>query len=313
VRARLGWAAAAACVIAPGPLCAAPVAATSGVHTVRFGVEALWPDSTALDGLHADLVVYYCGGIGEPQWRTDTPAMTYALREAHGYVNESCRETMTTSLLAEFGFIGAAAGETFWYLNQSQIAGQLYLGLRATGAEQDRLVAWHPQDPDHHGDRLDTYLRVELVDVRGPPGGHFSLFQFGASGPIVYLASAPGGNGSAAYFYSSPGGHDHYNWAFTQPGLYEIDIRLSTRVEWDPATAAASVQRHERTGADLVTEWTCDPCARYRLEAMHPASPASEWVGIGPEEGWSSRTGTLAVTNAIPDAGSQWWRVLAAP
>jgi surface-anchored protein len=146
-----------------------------------------------------------------------------------------------------------------------------------------------------------------------PREGISPLFQFGTSGPIVYLASAPAGNGPATYFYYSPGGHDHYNWAFTQPGLYEIDIRLSTRVEWDPATTAASVQRHERAGTDLVTEWTCDPCARYRLETMDPASAALEWVGIGPEEGWSSRAGVLAVTNAIPDAGSQWWRVLASP
>lgn len=308
-----GWAA--ACVWTAGcwPLSAAPVAVTSDVHTVRFGVETQWPDSTALENQHADLVVYFCGGVGEPRWRTDPPTAFLGLHEAHGYVNESSRETMTEALLPEYAFIGAAAGETFWYLNQSQIAGQLYLGMRATGPESDRLLLWDPREPDHYGDGLAVYIRVVLVDVRGPPGGHFSLFQFGTAGPAVYLSSVQDGADAGAYFYYSAGGHDHYNWAFSRPGLYEIDLRLTTVVDWDPEAAATTIRRHERAGEGFVTEWTCDPCARYRLEGTDELSTESVWVPIGPDGGWSSAEGLLAVTNSIPDGASQVWRIVASP
>lgn len=285
---------------------------TSSVLTVRFGIEQDWPDSLRLDARHGDLSAYYCGGAGQLRWDMDAPpeAALYAMHEAHAYANSGTRETMTASLLPTYAFIGATNGQTFWNLNQNQMPGELYLGFNGYG-DGTPLTPWNPNDPDRGAVTTARYIRIDLVAVRGPAGGHVSVFQFGAPNPLVYLSSFDNGIGPEDRMYTTVGAHDHYNFAFTQPGLYEVDLRLTTTVNWT-APANLEVTRLEQEGVGIdVLRWPAAPCTRYTAEwSPHPDGP---WTAVAGAAGLSSPEPILEITNTAPATGTVFYRVLGTP
>jgi len=131
---------------------------------------------------------------------------------------------LTRPVGTAFDFLGAAAGEPVWVLPQSQQPHVPYPGIGAEDTSATTFAKHLETDP-----RLGTeaaWIRVSLVAVRGPAGGHFSLYQSTATGPKVWMASADGVTAQDAAWIV-PGGHTHYNWAFTRPGNYQIDIVAS--------------------------------------------------------------------------------------
>jgi len=75
---------------------------------------------------------------------------------------------------------------------------------------------------------LQKWLQVNLVEVRGPEGGHVSMWQESGSNPIVFFSTSEGGITEDDVYYIRANLHAHNSWAFTEPGLYEVDIQVST-------------------------------------------------------------------------------------
>jgi surface-anchored protein len=247
---------------------------TSGSITLRFGVEADWTNSTRVDLRHADVSIYYCGGLGASFLRADAPpALTnLPVAAAHLHANTNTREVLA-SVPPSYAFLGVTNQQRFWNLEQNYFANQLWLGLRGEG-DLDRLALWNPGGAYPSDGR---YFRVELSALRGPPGGHFSLFQWG-SPPTVYLATADG-VGTGDVFHIAAGGHDHFNWSFTAPGLYEVDLRLATFITAF-TQAAPTVVAWAPTGGQAVVTWTCAPCLRFWLEQAGAGSDTAVWAAV---------------------------------
>jgi hypothetical protein len=135
-------------------------------------------------------------------------------------------------------FIGAGT-EGAWILPQNSTGTSLYLGFSAERMVQsvkDKLCSWNPQDPRGSADVSAKWLKVQLVDVRGPEGGKFSMWQTsGFSAPDVYFSTYEGGITEEDVFHYTVGAHTHMNWGFTQPGFYDIDFQISTYYQCDPA------------------------------------------------------------------------------
>lgn len=242
--------------------------------TLRFGVEADWTNSTRVDLRHTDVSIYYCGGLGASFLRADTPpALTnLSVAAAHLYANTNTREVLA-SVPPSFAFLGVTNQQRFWNLEQNFFANQLWLGLRGEG-DLDRLALWNPGGAYPSDGR---YFRVALTALRGPPGGHFALFQWG-SPPTVYLATADG-VGTGDVFHIAAGGHDHFNWSFTAPGLYEVDVRLATFITAS-TQAAPTVVAWAPTGGQAVVTWTCAPCLRYWLEQATVVGDTAVWAAV---------------------------------
>ncbi|QYY36961.1 choice-of-anchor M domain-containing protein [Ruficoccus sp. ZRK36] len=212
---------------------------SSALHTFYFGVETDRAGSTRLDGLHVDMRISYFGGVGSPYLATanlnnsDNAAgdeTTYTPGEAHLYANSGTRRTMgQTSIDMGYGFIGAADGDTFWLMESYVVPGSIYLGLSSEEDTDSKLVPWNPQDPSHYADSSAKFLRLDLVNVNGPAGGEFAVFDYGANSPIVYMATSDGIDENDCY-YLEAGGHSHLNWSFTQAGVYAVTFRITTVV-----------------------------------------------------------------------------------
>jgi surface-anchored protein len=220
---------------------AAGLVSASAEHTFYFGVVTDVAGRTRLDSLHVDMRVSYFGGVGSPSLGTanlsepDNPAteLSYTPDEAYCYLNANTQTTMGQASLDQgYGFIGAAAGQTFWHASSSVGAGNsIFLGLSAADDDNNELVAWNPGDANRGADTTDTFIRLDLVRIEGPAGGEFALFDYGSVGtpPSVYMATSDGIDANDC-FYLTAGSHDHVNWTFTQPGVYALTFRMTTYV-----------------------------------------------------------------------------------
>ena len=224
----------------------AQVRISSVVKTLYFGVETPTPDPAhpeTVDLCHTDIDIPYASCA----WRfavsaDDQPATpgnpdgdrAIDFADALLYVNPAAQWN-SPSIPSAFAFIGAVPNETFWILPQSYDPNVLYLGFASdkamTPAELAALAAWNPGDPRNSANVNGKWIRVQLVDVRGPAGGHFSVWQtddFGS--PVAYISTYDGGITSQDVYHDLAGSHSHMNWGFTKPGLYEIDIQVSTYI-----------------------------------------------------------------------------------
>ncbi|MEM9227247.1 MAG: choice-of-anchor M domain-containing protein [Verrucomicrobiota bacterium] len=211
---------------------------TSSEHTVYFGVEADPANSVQLDIAHVDLDISYFGGAGNMQLNVSSvfgnnPAtdIVYQLHEAHLYCNTNDRSPMTqVAFEGGFDFVGAAVGETFWSI--SQFPGNndsIYLGTASTFDFNNELVQWNPGDVLKGANRMEKWLRLELVSVNGPVGGEVSIYIFSGNRPFPFIASSDGID-SDDVVYLTAGGHDHFNWAFSKAGVYAVTFRVTTAV-----------------------------------------------------------------------------------
>ena len=129
--------------------------------------------------------------------------------------------------------IGVAAGESFWFLPQSNSgpAGAATLGAPFAGIGTEELTAsdWA------------TDITISLDSVAGP--GHFSMYLDGFS-PFFAMSTVDGIDGSDVINVAA-GGHEHYNWAFSARGTYDDSVSFAGTHNVDgPKTASATFQFH---------------------------------------------------------------------
>ncbi|MBK9137902.1 MAG: choice-of-anchor M domain-containing protein [Verrucomicrobia bacterium] len=165
---------------------------------------------------HADIGVGYTtsGGL-EPHWHLHSGATVngsplpadaeYEPDQLLAFVPNPSVPRPTGPM---WDFLGNSAGDPLWYLPQSLQMTKPFLG-----------IASEELNPDDW-----TSLKLSLVGMTGPTGGHFSLWQSGFSGPDVKMATSDGITGADS-FSLVVGGHDHYNYGFTQPGVYYLDFK----------------------------------------------------------------------------------------
>lgn len=207
----------------------------SAIVTIYFGVETPIPDPAhpfTVDLFHTDVATPYQGGA----WRVfinhdDVPGGTEIdPEEALLYANVEARFQLA-SIPPGFEFIGAQPNEVFWILPQSPDPDVLYLGMSTeamSAGDIARICTWNPGASAHGADVDARWIRVNVLDVRGPPGGHFSMWQTAGPGsPRVHYSTFSGGITGDDVFYILAGAHAHMNWAFTKPGLFEVDVQVS--------------------------------------------------------------------------------------
>jgi hypothetical protein len=207
----------------------------SGLTTYYFGVETTDPNFTyTFDIYHTDLDTAVIAGQWHLGLTHDAPGgeIVATPSEALLYANQNARVTLT-SIPPGYEFIGATPNVPFWILPQNVNPAVLYLGQSSeqmSPADLDALCVWNPGDPRGGADQPGKWIRVSLIQVRGPEGGDFSMWQAGLGSPTVYFSTHDGGVTAQDVYHGIAGGHAHMNWAFTQAGLYEVDLQAATFV-----------------------------------------------------------------------------------
>lgn len=224
----------------PAQACSgAPENFTDGCYGWPVAPHPDHPDT--INFFHTDLEIPYVGCGWDlnisPNDRTPSPQFPNGDRRVEPedgllYVNHEARWNLG-SVPPGFEFIGLIPNETFWILPQNQETDVLWLGFASEdgmGPPEIALLAeWNPNDPLGRANSNAKWLKVYLVDVRGPAGGEFSVWQTtGGGSPIVYMSTYDGGITDEDVYYITAGGHVHLNMALTKPGLYEIDFRVET-------------------------------------------------------------------------------------
>lgn len=222
---------------------ASPTLVSSEITTFYFGVETPTPDPDhpdTIDNCHTDLDVPFLSC----DWRPEVSPNDVAGggdRQVHPddallYVNSAARITLG-SIPPGFEFIGITPGVPFWVLPQNFAAGVLWLGFSSetmSPADRAGLSEWNPGDPRGGANVAAKWVRIQLVDVRGPAGGDFSLWQTTGVGQAdAFMSTYDGGITEVDVCHILAGSHNHVNFGFTQPGLYELDFRVSTYVIYD--------------------------------------------------------------------------------
>jgi hypothetical protein len=203
--------------------------------TFHFGIETPVPDvdhPVTVDLFHTDLEVSFTPDGWDLLVSYDEPGSGQGgahvrPEDALLYGSPNARIALP-SIPPGFEFIGAQAGQTIWVLPQNEGNGALPLGIAAERADSGRLCAWNPGDP-LGADTPDKWFRIELLDVRGPASGEFSIWQADGINPaVMYMSTADGGITQDDVYHISAGSHVHMNWGFTKSGHYEVDFRIST-------------------------------------------------------------------------------------
>lgn len=144
--------------------------------------------------------------------------------------------------------IGVGAGESFWYLPQSNSGqgsaaalGAPHLGI---GGEEITLGAFDGNS-----------FTLTLTGAVMPEGGNFSLWQDDFT-PVFYMSTVDGISAADAFTLDLDNSdHVHANWGFTQAGIYELTFTVSAYVEGieqsDTATFTFNVVPEPSTYAAL--------------------------------------------------------------
>jgi surface-anchored protein len=216
---------------------------TSPVATLYFGVEIPLPNPDhphTIPNAHTDIAIPLTFADG---WdlhiltdlpRTDTRVET---EQAMFALTAAQRASFSGSVPPGYEFIGAPAGQTFWYYNQEAAPSPGFNSDTMTSAELNALCSWDPNDPSRLGTGAQKWMQVNLVDVRGPAGGKVSMWQEGQT-PVVFFSTHTGGITDQDVYYIVAGTHAHCSWAFTKPGLYEVDLQVSTQHLCDESLTA---------------------------------------------------------------------------
>lgn len=171
-------------------------------------------------------------------------------------------------------FIGVQAGERFYNLPSNVNPLLPFLGFSTE----------HPS--------LSTFstLRITLVNMQGPSGGHFSLH----TGPTnVTMQTWETFTFPAGTLEMEPGDHFHFNWSFSKPGTYDLTF-LFEILEGDTVlhsgTDTFRFQITEGEGYANYEHW--------RRTHFHPGDVNNDAIS-GPEADAGAVIGrTLGFTNA---------------
>ena len=206
----------------------------SEVVTLHFGVETPPPDThfQTIQPGHTDIEIpfRFVGGW-DVHIYTDNPAADTRVETENAFFAVGSESQFTfSSIPSEYAFIGATENVPFWLFSGYEIAPGVD-SQDMTTSEVSALCQWNPSKPNKLANTPQKWLRVRLVEVRGPQGGHVAMFDDDAS-PIVFFATSDGIDDNDEY-YIVVKNHSHKSWTFTQPGLYEVDIQVSTYYQCD--------------------------------------------------------------------------------
>ena len=201
----------------------------SDVITLHFGVETGFQanDPNVFDEGHTHIDVSFTNSGWAGLVESEESGNCVAAEEAFLHVNEIGRWNLG-SVPPGYEFIGFVPGENFWILDQNEIEGLLCPGF---GADSDmvNLCEWNPGDWRNIADVSDKWIRLRLVDVRGPVGGELSVWQSDVGTNTVFMSTYDGGITEEDSMCLLGELHCfHVNWAFTKAGYYEVDVELST-------------------------------------------------------------------------------------
>ncbi|QDS91740.1 Calx-beta domain protein [Roseimaritima multifibrata] len=147
----------------------------------------------------------------------------------------------------EFDFLGAEAGSDIYVLPQSNVPPTIPdLGIGGSGIATGTLASYHSDDP--RVDATAPWVELQLVDMRGPEGGQFSVYSSELEGPNAWIATSDGITDQDGVFIQA-GSHNHLNWAFTKPGIYEVDVFASAFLDRNAnGTFDEGVDRYTESG-----------------------------------------------------------------
>lgn len=170
----------------------------------------------------------------------------------------------TRSASSNFDFIGVGAGQQFYRLRETSVAGQPFLGISTeefagpaasyteTNTNLSRVVA----------SMTGAWISLELVSVVAPSGGVFSLYSNDPGdslGPVAWMSTIDGISSNDKFILADDV-HAHANWAFSKAGTYEVTFRGKF---WDGSAFQSS------------------PDTTYTFEAVpEPASMAALGLGV---------------------------------
>jgi surface-anchored protein len=131
---------------------------------------------------------------------------------------------------AKWDFLGTGAGEPVWIFPETFSTTTPWPGVGAYDNQPGVFASYFESDPRVNSTA--AWLKMQLLDVRGPEDGEFSLYQSGITDPTVFMASANGiGPEDTAWIPNLD--HIHYNWAFSKPGLYQVDVVASGYIDFN--------------------------------------------------------------------------------
>ncbi|WP_230627669.1 choice-of-anchor M domain-containing protein [Roseiconus lacunae] len=175
--------------------------------------------SNYFEGGHADVTINY----GNNHWSIQAP--DYDLEVSEVLIVGGPDSQIVAPSGDEFDFLGAAPGSDIYVLPESGAPATVPdLGISNIPRPRDAFATFANTDP--RVDSTEAWLQLQMVGMRGPEGGEFSLYNSGVTEPTVWMATSDGIDESDSLF-APAGAHGHYNWAFTQPGNYEIDVFAS--------------------------------------------------------------------------------------
>jgi|GEM_PF-2966427 len=245
------------------------VLSQSPVVTLHFGVETPPSDpntAQTIPAAHTDIEIPLRFSGWDVHIKTDRPASDTRIETEQAYfaLGTEHRFAFQGAVPPAFAFIGAAPGETFWYYDQGQPPAPGVDSQDMTAAEHNALCLWDPNDPTRNANAPGRWLRVNLVEVRGPEDGHLAMWQEAGASPTVFFSTFDGGITESDVFYIPAGQHTHNNWAFTRPGRYEVELQISTYIRCDAALTADINGDCRVDWADfalLAAHWLRDACA----------------------------------------------------
>lgn len=120
--------------------------------------------------------------------------------------------------------IGVAAGESYWFLPQSNsgTGGAAALGTPFLGIGGEEITP---------GVFDDNAFTLTLTGAVMPVGGNFSLWTDGLS-PTFYMATVDGISAVDAFVLDlDSSDHAHANWGFTVAGTYELTFTVTAAID----------------------------------------------------------------------------------
>jgi surface-anchored protein len=120
--------------------------------------------------------------------------------------------------------IGVAAGESYWFLPQSNSgaggAAALSAPFLGIGAEEITLDVFDG-----------NAFTLTLTGASMPDGGNFSLWTDGFT-PTFYMSTADGISAADAFVLDlDSADHAHANWGFTVAGTYELTFTVTAAID----------------------------------------------------------------------------------
>ena len=197
---------------------------------------------------------------------------------------------------AIWDFMGVPAGEQVWVLPQSRNPEIAWPGFAVDRTDNGTFARYFERDPRIDSER--DWVKIELVDVRGPEGAHFGTYStIDRQAEVslgVWMSTADGIAPDDA-FWQREGGHSHANFFFTQPGVYEVDLKASGFID-------VNANRVFDPGLDVYSE--SDVSTFYfAVETPNTAPTITAPTAIDAAAGQAVAVDSIQISDAEPSSG----------